>query len=480
MARPVIAPRSFFTEGITRMHRVHTFMKPMLDALDLRTELDAMKIEGTGALPSAFAVTDFAAASIATAAAGIAALRARRSGDPPPAISVDRRLSAWWVQLSIRPLGWRLPPPWDAIAGDYACRDGWIRLHTNAPHHRAAAESVLGRHADKSGMADAVRRWDKTALESAVVEAGGCAAEMRSIAEWQRHPQGRAVADEPLVDVEAHEGADPARWPLEPGRPLDGVRVLDLTRVLAGPVATRFLAGYGAQVLRIDPPHWDEPSVVPEVNPGKRSARLDLRTDAGRATLQRLLVDADVFVHGYRPGALEALGLGTAARRAMNPALVDVGLDAYGWHGPWAGRRGFDSLVQMSSGIADAGMGWRSTDRPVPLPGQALDHVTGYLMAAAVLRGLLMRVETGATLSARLSLARTAALLIAQPRADDARALDDETPDDREPAIERTSWGDAQRLRPPVRIDGTPMHWDLPAHALGADEPVWLTGSSGR
>ena len=455
-------------------------MKPMLDALDLRADLDALQIDGTGALPSAFAVTDFAAASIATAAAGIAALLARRSDDRAPAIAVDRRLSAGWLQLSIRPLGWQLPPPWDAIAGDYACRDGWIRLHTNAPHHRAAAEAVLGRHADKAGMADAVRRWDRTALESAVVAAGGCAAEMRSIAEWQRHPQGRAVAAEPLVDVETHHGAGLAHWALERDRPLDGVRVLDLTRVLAGPVATRFLAGYGAEVLRIDPPHWDEPSVVPEVNPGKRSARLDLRTDAGRATLQRLLAEADVFVHGYRPDALEALGFGAAARRALNPALVDVGLDAYGWHGPWAQRRGFDSLVQMSSGIADAGMAWRGADRPVPLPAQALDHGTGYLMAAAVLRGLLMRVETGKTLSARLSLARTAALLIEQPREDDARGFDAETPDDREPALERTSWGDAQRLRAPVRIAGTSMHWELPAHALGGDEPMWRTEASTR
>ena len=459
------------------MHRVHTFAKPMLDALDLRGELDALQIEGIGALPSAFAVTDFAAASIATATAGITALLSRRSGDRPPPITIDRRLSAWWLQLSIRPLGWRLPPPWDAIAGDYACRDGWIRLHTNAPHHRAAAEAVLGRHADKAGMADAVRRWDKTALESAIVEAGGCAAEMRSIDEWQRHPQGRAVAGEPLVDVAMSKGPARAHWPLETHRPLSGVRVLDLTRVLAGPVATRFLAGYGAEVLRIDPPHWDEPSVVPEVNPGKRSARLDLRSDAGRATLRALLAQADVFVHGYRPGALEALGFGADARRALNPALVDVGLDAYGWHGPWAQRRGFDSLVQMSSGIADAGMRWRGANKPVPLPAQALDHVTGYLIAAAVLRGLLMRVDTGATLSARLSLARTAALLIEQPREADERGLDEETVDDCAPAVERTSWGDAQRLRPPVRIDGTPMHWDLPAHALGGDEPAWLTGT---
>jgi hypothetical protein len=444
----------------------------MLASLDLPHDATALEVEGAGELASAFAVTDFAAASIAAAAIGLSTLVAQRAGTPP-AVRIDRRLSSWWFRLSLRPLGWSLPPPWDPIAGDYPCRDGWIRLHTNAPHHRAAAESVLGAHTDQDGVARAVQGWDKTALESAVVAAGGCAAEMRSVAEWQRHPQGQAVADEPLVQVGIDDGGMPARWPLPKQRPLSGIRVLDLTRVLAGPVATRFLAGYGAQVLRIDPPSWDEPGVVPEVNPGKRSARIDLRSRAGHAQLCELLAQADVFVYGYRGGALEGLGLGARERRALNPALIDVGLDAYGWHGPWAGRRGFDSLVQMSAGIADAGMRWRGADKPVPLPAQALDHATGYLMAAAVLRGLLLRLGSGQALSARLSLARTAALLVQQCGDEVQDPLDPEVPADRDPQIERTSWGDAQRLRPPVAIDGTPMFWDMPAHRLGDDEPCW-------
>ena len=168
-----------------------------------------------------------------------------------------------------------------------------------------------------------------------------------------------------------------------------------MTRVLAGPVATRFLAGFGAEVLRIDLPGWDEPAIVPDVTLGKHCARLDLRQPRDRNTWEGLLQAADVLVHGYRPGALAGLGLDAEQRRALCPGLVDVSLDAYGWDGPWRGRRGFDSLMQMSCGIAAAGMTMLNRDRPTPLPVQALDHATSYIMAAAAVRGLTDRLITG-------------------------------------------------------------------------------------
>ncbi|WP_296354563.1 CoA transferase [Ramlibacter sp.] len=434
----------------------------------------SLRFTGAGELPSAFAVTDFAAAAIATPLLALSALLQRITGHAPE-VGVDRRLSAMWFHSSIRPMGWSLPSPWDPIAGDYACRDGWIRLHTNAPHHRAAAERVLGAHADRDGMAQAVARWDKANLEAAVVAGGGCAAEMRSVDAWRAHPQGQAVATEPLVHMRAGESSHVrAAWHPVRGRPLQGIRVLDLTRVLAGPVATRFLAGHGAQVLRIDPPDWDEPAVIPEVVLGKRSARLDLRTPAGRETFAVLLAGADVLVHGLRPGALGRLGFGPAERRALAPGLIDVSLDAYGWSGPWAGRRGFDSLVQMSTGIADAGMAWRAAGKPVPLPMQALDHATGYLMAAAAVRGIAQRLDGGESLTARLSLARTAQLLMEYPARAADEALPPETPDDRGLAVEATAWGPAQRLKPPGAVAGAAMHWDLPARQLGGDAPIWF------
>ncbi len=307
-----------------------------------------------GALPSIFAVTDLAAASIATAALAIAELIQTRGGSVATT-TVDRRLASFWFAGSLRPNGWAMAPPWDPIAGDYPAKDGWIRLHTNAPHHRAAAERVLGAQNGKESVAHTVSRWSAAELEQAIVETGGCAAQMRSLAEWLEHPQGRAIASEPLVHLAATlQGPNP-KWSITGARPLAGIRVLDLTRVLAGPVASRFLAGYGAQVLRIDPPDWNEPGVVPEVTLGKRCARLDLKTPNDRARFDALLRGADVLLHGYRANALERLGYDAATRTQINPGLVDVSLNAYGWSGPWRDRRGFDSLVQMSAGIAEAG-----------------------------------------------------------------------------------------------------------------------------
>jgi hypothetical protein len=426
---------------------------------------------GEAQLPSAFSVTDLAAASIGAAALAAAELAGVDTSVP---IRVDRRLASMWFLTSIDPIGWQMPPIWDAVAGDYEAANGWIRLHTNAPHHRAAAMRVLGCAEDREAVARTVATWNATELESAVVDAGGCAAEMRTIAEWEVHPNGSSVASEPLVYFEQHDdGASPATATIDPARPLAGVRVLDLTRVLAGPVATRFLAGLGADVLRIDPPGWDEPAIVPEVTLGKRCARLDATTADGMTKLAQLLCDADVIVHGYRPDALEHLGLDADARRAMHPGLIDVTLDAYGWTGPWHSRRGFDSLVQMSSGIAAAGMEAKETDRPFPLPVQALDHATGYLLAAAVLRGLHRRRTHGAGTRARASLARTARLLTSLDR----RSFDGDPvaiePGDDEPNIERTSWGDLRRMVAPVRVAGMPIRWDRPATALGSAAPEW-------
>ena len=431
-----------------------------------------VRFDGDGQLESRFRVTDLASASIATAGLAIGDL-IRSMGGQRPRMTVDRRLASFWFGLSIRPIGWSLPAPWDPIAGDYRTADGWIRLHTNAPHHRAAAERVLGTHLNKAGVAVAILRFRATDLETAIVDSGGCAAEMRSIDAWRMHPQGRALADEPLARIETTERARARDWTGSLGRPLAGVRVLDLTRVLAGPVASRFLAGYGARVLRVDPPHWNEPSIVPEVTLGKRCVRMDLTNAHDRMRFDALLAEADVLLHGYRAAALDRLGYDVATRARLNPGLVDVALNAYGWSGPWRDRRGFDSLVQMSAGIADAGMRWRGADRPVPLPVQALDHATGYLLAAAVIRGLAHRIETGRGLRVRLALARTARLLVDHGEQPASGPFAPETDADRAPDIEHTAWGDAQRLSVPLVIAGAPMRWDLPASELGSAPPTF-------
>jgi hypothetical protein len=427
---------------------------------------------GEGALPSAFAVTDLACASIAAAGQAVGELLRQQTGHLP-GVEVDRRLASFWFATTLRPIGWEVPPLWDPVAGDYATKDGWIRLHTNAPHHRAAAESVLGACADRAAMAAKVAQWTSADLEQAVVDAKGCAAEMRSWEQWQRHPQGLAVNAGPLVHFS--DGKDESRqlWQGSVAQPLAGLKVLDLTRVLAGPTASRFLAGLGANVLRIDPPTWNEPGVVPEVTLGKRCARLDLHQPADRAVFESLLKDADILLHGYRADALEHLGFGAERRRQLAPGLIDVCLNAYGWSGPWQNRRGFDSLVQMSSGIAEAGRRWKQADKPTPLPVQALDHATGYLMAASAIRLLAERLRSGRGGSARLSLARTAKLLIEQGPGPD-EALSPENPQDQSLQMEQTPWGPAHRLQAPLKISGTPLQWTLPATELGSHQARWF------
>ena len=439
--------------------------------------IDQVHCRDAGELPSVYPVTDFATAAVGVAAAAVVELLGARFGDLPRA-SVSRRSASLWYGWSIRPQGWTMPSGWDPLAGDYATADGWIRLHTNAPHHRDAALGVLGVAADRELVAAAVAAWNSETLESAVVERGGCAAAMHSASAWKAHAQGRSVASEPLLDVQATDGAADAavgdvHWAPRRDRPLSGLRVLDLTRVLAGPVATRFLAGFGADVLRIDPPEWDEPIVVSDVTLGKRCARLDLRDPAALARLRGLLRSADVLVHGYRADALDRLGLGVAARRQIRPGLIDVCLDAYGWSGPWRNRRGFDSLVQMSTGIAESGMRLLGKARPTPLPVQALDHATGYLMAAAVIRGLTGRLRSGRGFEARASLARTADVLLTAPIQWRPGTLGSMQSDDWSCELEPTPSGPAYRLRSAVEVAQAPMRWDRPASQLGSATPEW-------
>jgi crotonobetainyl-CoA:carnitine CoA-transferase CaiB-like acyl-CoA transferase len=428
---------------------------------------------GTGTLPSVFATSDLAAASIGAAGAEVASLLAL-AGHGLPAVRVDRRLASLWFQWSTQPIGWKPAPPWDPIAGDYRAADGFIRLHTNAPHHRAAALRVLQVPAEKGEVAAAVETCRAEDLEAAVVRAGGCAAAMRSLVEWEQHPQGLAVRSEPLIAWHASADRRPEGWRPEAKQPLKGIRVLDLTRVLAGPVATRFLAGFGAEVLRIDPPDWDEPGVIPEVTLGKRCARLDLKSTEGVTQLKQLLESADVLVHGYRADALERLGLGADVRRAIRPGLIDVALNAYGWTGPWRSRRGFDSLVQMSAGIAEAGMQAAGGPVPKPLPVQALDHATGYLMAAAAIRGLSHRLSHGGGATARVSLARTASLL-SQFRKDSlGEAFPPATDAEWATEVEASEFGPMRRLRPPISLGSTSMGWALPACRPGSSPPRWV------
>jgi len=436
---------------------------------------EAYRLTGTGKWRSAFAVTDLANASVAAVGLELSRLiEALNLASQAPEVTVNQRLASLWFSYSFRPEGWELPSLWDSIAGVYQTADGWIRLHTNLPHHRRAALKVLGCAGGREAVAAAVKHWQADSLEGEIVSAGGVAAAMRSRSEWLAHPQGRAAAAEPLIHWAAPRAIRLRERPeATAARPLAGLRVLDLTRVLAGPVSTRTLAGFGAGVLRIDPPGWDEPGVITDISLGKRMAALDLTKGEDRLVFETLLAQADVLVHGYRPGALDGLGYGRETRGLIAPNAVEVTLDAYGWTGPWAARRGFDSLVQMSAGIADAGRIWSETDSPHPLPVQALDHATGYLMAAAVLSALAAAARGETVPAAHLSLARTAELLAGMQRLADGPEIRKPADSDYAPGTENSAWGPGRRLAAALHLDTSPLHWNLPANRCNSAPACW-------
>jgi crotonobetainyl-CoA:carnitine CoA-transferase CaiB-like acyl-CoA transferase len=429
--------------------------------------LDRVVVSGPAhVLPSTFPVTTVATDVIAAATLSVAEY-AGLDGD----VTIDTRHAATAVRSEryLRLVGREPAPLWDAIAGDYATRDGWIRLHTNYPHHRATALAVLGAVEERDAVATAVRGWAADDLEAEVVAAGGAAAVMRTAEEWRHHVHGRDLVGAPALTVEPIGDGPPVE------APLDRLRVLDLTRVIAGPVASRFLAGWGADVLRVEAPGFsDGTTLAIDVGIGKRSCGLDLRHPDDRACFERLVAGADVVVHGYRPGALAGLGYPDDVLAALRPGLVIASLSAYGPVGPWAGRRGFDSLVQMSSGIAAAGAAAVGADHPVPLPCQLLDHATGYLLALGILRARRRQRAEGGTWSVGASLACTAAWLSEMDRVD---ALDVPEPSasDTAPWLESsvTPWGEAVHVRPPGAVGGRTPRYRRPPSRPRADRPEW-------
>ena len=437
----------------------------------------SLELAGTPGLPSVYDVGAFATATIAAATAAIAVVRAVRTGRALRAVVVDRghAATAFRCERYLSAQGWTLPPVWDPVAGDYRANDGWIRLHTNYRHHREAVLRVLGAAESRDAVAHAARSWGAEDLESAVVDAGGCAARLRTAAQWAAHPQGAAVSREPLFALTTRPAAPSLPEAPDTAAPLAGIRVLDLTRVMAGPVCTRLLAAYGADVLRLDPPGFEEVgALLPEMTAGKRRAFLDLRDARGRAVFEQLVAGAHVMVHGYRSDALDRLGFDPARRRELNPSLIDVSHDAYGWTGPWARRRGFDSLVQMSVGIAEAGRQAARADGPVPLPAQALDHgsATCWPPRCVVPSFDSRSIDAPARCVYRSPGRPSSSSISATP----APSLAPTCPPARSTAGARR-WprrgARIRRVRCPGQIDGVAPRWTIPPGPLGVDAPAW-------
>lgn len=444
--------------------------------LDDEALYDAFLTGAEPVLPSSFAVGTAAQATIgatALAAAELWRLRTERR----QRVRVEMRNAAieFRSERYLRVDGKDPDDHHDAIAGLYRCGDGrWARLHTNLPHHRDGLLKLLGCDHDKRAVQRALEHWPAESLETAAAEAGLVVTACRSFAEWDGHLQGRAIANLPLFSID--KIGDAPRLKLTPAeRPLSGIKVLDLTRIIAGPVCGRALAGHGAEVLLVTAAHL--PSMLPlviDTGRGKLSATIDLRQSSGRETLAQLVRQADVFVQGYRPGAVAAHGFSAEEVARLRPGIIYASLSAYGHEGPWAYRRGFDSLVQTASGLNLAEAEAFGSPEPRALPAQALDHATGYLLAFAIMAALQRRAEQGGSWHVRVSLAQTGYWLRQLGRIDGVHCRDPGFDDVRDRLQDAPSgFGVLTAVGHAAEMSETPPHWARPSVPLGTHAPGW-------
>jgi crotonobetainyl-CoA:carnitine CoA-transferase CaiB-like acyl-CoA transferase len=429
--------------------------------------------------PTPYRVGTAGAAALAAVGLSVSDLWLLRTGKPQQ-VSVNVRAAAASLR-NVRYLridGKPPPTPWDPLSGYYPVRDGrWVSIHCNFPNHRDAALKVLGTAPERPAAEQASRTWDGFALEDAIHAAGGCAGLARTASEWAAHPHAAAVAMQPLLEIKKLSESKPEPLP-ETTRPLAGVRVLDLTRVLAGPTCARTLAEHGADVLKISGKHLpDSGTTEIDTGLGKLSAFLDLRDSSEKERLRNLLRNADVFSQSYRPGALAGRGFSPEEAAKLRPGIVYVTLSAWGNAGPWSTRRGFDSIVQTVSGMALAqAAATDPTGKPSLLPVSAIDYVSGTLMALGAIVALTRRAREGGSWLVRVSLARTAKWIVDRGFFEGFRELPEDLPREELQALveERDSpYGRIRHLRPVLHLSETKPFWARPPVPLGSSAAAW-------
>ncbi|MFC0431556.1 CoA transferase [Kutzneria buriramensis] len=423
---------------------------------------DLAGVTVTGAdpvLPGRFRVGELAATCVgATTLAAASLLRERSGVDSSVAVDMVEAAVAFRSERYLRVNGVGASDR-SPLSGDYEAADGWVRLQCNLPHLQRFALEALGA-SDRDSLADRIRGMAAIDVESLVQQAGGAAGALRTRSQWLAHPQARLLQELPVVRLERFADGPEVALPTAE-RPLQGVRVLELTHVIAGPVCGRTLAAHGADVLHVAAEHRPVmPATLRDTSFGKRTCWLDLRTEDGRQTLRNLVADADVFVQSYRPGALARYGFGPEELAALRPGIIAVDVSAYGTTGPWGGRRGFDSLVQMVSGIAD------DNGTPRSLPAQALDHGSGWLAAWGAITALRRRSSEGGSWRVSVSLARTALWLDSLGRTETAGT---------EPEVREflATTGEFTHVKVPGALSAAPPYWAHGPRTPGGDPPSW-------
>ena len=433
-------------------------------------------------LPTPFRIGETASASLAAVGLAVSDLWELRTGRRQEiAVNARRATASLRSGQYLKLDGDKVARERPSVMGVYPAKNGrWSYLHCNFPNHRDAALGVLGVPEDRDAVKRAVAQWDALELEEAIIAAKGAGGMVRSMAEWAQHPQSAAVASLPLLEIDRIADSPPEPLP-EGSRPLSGVRVLDLTRVLAGPTCARTLAEHGADVLKVTAQHLPSSGIQEfDTGHGKLSTHLDLRDAGDLETLRGLVREADVFSQGYRPGTLAQRGLSPQDLAQLRPGIVCVSLSAFGRVGPWAERRGFDTVVQTVSGITHRQGEVFPGAEPGPqfYPVSAIDYLTGYLMAFGTMLALARRVREGGSWLVRISLAQVGRWLVNQGQVPEDK-LRDVSPEFTPAEIE--SWstetdvpaGRLSHLAPTLELSETRPYWVRPTVPLGFHDPVW-------
>lgn len=435
--------------------------------------LGSTEIDGDDpVLPTPWKVGEVAA--VALAQVGAAANRlAERAGADPGAVRVRVADAAaatiGFAVMRVDGVSMSRTNAGNPWVDRYRCADGrWIHLHGGFPPLVERLSKVLGIpvDVDESAISAATATWRSPELEDAVAEQRGCAAVIRTEDEWRAHPQGSIVHSMPAVGIADHGEAATA-WTPSPTRPLDGLRVLDLTRVLAGPTGGRTLAAFGADVLHVRGPDVPfVPAFVVDTGHGKRQAFADLEDPVERDRLRAVARDADVVVQGWRPGVVERFGLDEASLRDDGFAGVYGSVCAYGHDGPWAMRAGWEQLAQSVSGLCLDPLG---DQRPTLLPCAATDYTTGFALAAGIMQALGDTLDDGRARRVDASLCQTAAWILRAGR------LPDHEASGISPTLLRsqTDFGIVDHLGPCVEVDGLHVGWTRPTAPLGSGSLAW-------
>ncbi len=377
-------------------------------------------------------------------------------------------------------------PPSDSMAQmltvtqPWATKDSrWFLPHLNLPSLSQKVLGVLQCENTVEGVSSSVGRWKGEDLEQAIADAGACGGLIRTPAEWLAHPQGQYLSARPVIEIRKVREGTPK--PLVGGtRPLDGIRTLDLTRILAGPIAGRTLGEHGADVLMVTAPHLPQVAEhVRDTSHGKRSCFLDFEVTEQAAIFRDLVQTADVVIDGYRPGALTKKGFGREQLFDLCPGLIHLSVSCFGSGGPFQGRAGWEQVAQAVTGICHTYGEAIGAGQPKLVFAPMCDYLTGYLGALGVMLALARRAKEGGSYEVNVSLCQSAMFIQRRGLLDSFDAAPGSMTDAEVEKLyvrtETPNHGKMLTLGPVLQMSETMPRWVRPAPHFGMDQPVWLS-----